>query len=369
MTFSQPQWFAALLLVPLFWMLLGRRGKVGLTHLNGLSNGAGSRFLLVLPKLFFTLALIALSIALARPQRVYFEANDSIQSRDIVITVDKSGSMGSPVQGEMPKRSAPDTELDRDFPGMPKPTFPDANDANGGGAPGGAVGINPGNPFAGGYGFGAPNPPGTVTRIQLAQQAVLDFIRNRYLAKQNDRIAIMTFDIYQYWSWPLTDELKVIYRNAKFISRVTGDGTNFGSIDPGPIDAAITQFDEMGKAQSKVIIMVTDGEDEIPDEAMKRLTDKMLSHGVHFYVVGVGETLATQTVDIMRLADAVNGHVFRVEKAGDMDQVFQQIDAMERSSIKIASTEKRDERFFYFAFAALGLLALGLFSSTLVHNQ
>jgi len=219
-----------------------------------------------------------------------------------------------------------------------------------------------------GYGYGADDP-NAVTRIKLAQAAVLDFVRNRYLAHQSDRIAIMTFDIYQYWFWPLTDDLKIIYRNGKFISKIVGDGTNFGSIDPGPIDAAMSQFDEMGKARSKVIIMVTDGEDEISDEAMQRLIAKMTSHDVHFYVVGVGETLATQTVDIMRLADAVHGHVFRVEKAGDMQMVFQQIDALERSPIKVASTEKRDERFIYFAYAAFGLLALGCLTSMLVHNQ
>jgi Mg-chelatase subunit ChlD len=356
-TFSQPIWFSALLLIPAFWLFLRRRGKVGLTHLNGLSNGFGSRFLLILPKIIFTLAFIALVGALARPQRVYYEADESMNSRDIVITVDKSGSMNSPVTGQMPPHTAPETDLDRDFPGMPNSTV---------NAPPATVT----SPYgAGNGGYDEQQDPNSVTRIKLAQAAVLDFVRNRYIAKQNDRIAIMTFDVYQYWFWPLTDDLKIIYRNAKFISRVVGDGTNFGAIDPGPIDAAISHFDEMGKARSKVIIMVTDGEDEIPDDAMKRLVDKMTSHGVHFYVVGVGETLATQTVDIMRLADAVHGHVFRVEQAGDMQQVFQQIDALERSPIKVASTEKRDERFVYFAFAALGLLALGCFASMLVHNQ
>jgi Ca-activated chloride channel family protein len=353
-TFSQPLWFSALLLIPLFWLFLRRRGKVGLTHLNGLSNGFGSRFLLVLPKIVFTLAFIALVGALARPQRVYYEADDTIKSRDIVITVDKSGSMSTPVAGAMPPRTAPDTDLDRDFPGMPT-----------------SVVNAPPATATGGYPNGGDEEtdPNAITRIKLAQAAVLDFVRNRYIAHQNDRIAIMTFDVYQYWFWPLTDDLKIIYRNGKFISRIVGDGTNFGSIDPGPIDAAISQFDDMGKARSKVIIMVTDGEDEISDDAMKRLIDKMTSHDVHFYVVGVGETLATQTVDIMRLADAVHGHVFRVEQAGDMQQVFQQIDAMERSPIKVASSEKRDERFIYFAFAAFGLLALGCLTSMLVHNQ
>jgi Mg-chelatase subunit ChlD len=355
MTFSQPLWFFILLLIPVFWLFFGRRGKVGLTHLGGLSTDWGSKVLLVLPKIIFSLALVAISGALARPQRVYFVADDSIKGRDIVITVDKSGSMGATVSGKVTSSPIPNTELDRDFPGMPAPAL---NPAAG---PGSSV-------YSGGIGEDETDGQ-SVTRIKLAQSAVLDFVRNRYLARQSDRIAVMTFDMYQYWYWPLTDDLKVIFRNAKFISRIVGDGTNFGSIDPGPLDAAISHFDEMGKARSRVIIMVTDGEDSIPNDAMKRLTEKMTSHDVHFYVVGVGETLATQKVDIMRLADAVHGHVFRVEKAGDMQQVFEQIDAMERSEIKIASTEKRDERFFYFAFAAFGLLALGCFASTLVHNQ
>jgi len=333
-----------------------RRGKVGLTHLNGLSNGFGSRFLLILPKIIFTLAFIALIGALARPQRVYFEADDSIKSRDIVITVDKSGSMGAPVSGELPKRTSPDTELDKDFPGMP------------------GSALNPPNPMGAGAGRGSysgygQSDPNQLTRIKLAQAAVLDFVRNRFIAHQSDRIAVMTFDIYQYWFWPLTDDLKIIYRNAQFISRNTGDGTNFGSLDPGPIDAAMAHFDELGKARSKVIIMVTDGEDGIPPDAMDRLVNLMKKQDVHFYVVGVGETLASQDVDIMRLATAVNGHVFRVENAGDMQEVFKSIDAMERTSIKVASTEKRDERFIFFAFAAFGLLALGCLSSMLVHNQ
>jgi hypothetical protein len=364
MTFSQPYWFAALLLIPVYWLFLRRRGKVGLTHLNGLGNGFGSRLLLFLPKLLFTLALVALIGALARPQRVYFEADDSIKARDIIITVDKSGSMGSQVTGEAPQHSAPATDLDKDFPGMPT----SALDADKSTNPAGSAGAGRGS--YGGYGgYDLPPDPNTLTRIKVAQAAVLDFIRNRYIARQNDRIAVMTFDIYQYWFWPLTDDLKIIYRNAKFLSRTVGDGTNFGSIDPGPIDAAIAHFDEIGKARSKVIIMVTDGEDEISYEAMQRLTDKLNSHDVHFYVVGVGETLARQQVDVMRLADAVHGHVFRVEQAGDMQKVFEQIDSMERSSIKVASTEKRDERFVYFALAALGLLTLGFLSSLLVHNQ
>jgi|GEM_PF-482248 len=357
MIFSQPLWFSALLLIPLFWLFLRRRGKVGLTHLNGLSNGFGSRFLLILPKIIFTLAFIALVGALARPQRVYFEADDSIKSRDIVITVDKSGSMGAPVTGELPKRTSPDTELDKDFPGMPGSSL----------TPPDPIGAGSGR---GSYsGYGGQDDPTRLTRIKLAQAAVLDFVRNRYIAHQSDRIAVMTFDIYQYWFWPLTDDLKIIYRNAQFISRNTGDGTNFGSLDPGPIDAAMAHFDEVGKARSKVIIMVTDGEDAIPPDAMDRLVTMMKKQDVHFYVVGVGETLATQDVDIMRLADAVNGHVFRMENAGDMQEIFKSIDAMERTSIKVASTEKRDERFIFFAFAALGLLALGCLSSMLVHNQ
>ena len=65
----------------------------------------------------------------------------------------------------------------------------------------------------------------------------------------------------------------------------------------------------------------------------------------------------------------VGGKVFRVETAGDLQLVFTAIDQMERSSVSVYSSEKRDERFAAFAIAAILLLVLAGLAEAIVLNQ
>src|SRR5471032_2131711 len=116
MVLSQPLWLFAILLLPVLWFALRRVGKFGLPQVDAAPVSFGSRFLLVLPRLLLALSFVALCLALARPQRVYFEADQSTQSRDIIIAVDRSGSMSTPMPGEMPKSIVGETDLDREYP-------------------------------------------------------------------------------------------------------------------------------------------------------------------------------------------------------------------------------------------------------------
>ncbi|MBN9396995.1 MAG: VWA domain-containing protein [Candidatus Melainabacteria bacterium] len=357
MVFSQPLWLLAALVLPFIWILSRRKGKIGHTRLEDLPDRAlsgSSRFLRHFPRVLIALAFIGLVLGLARPQRVYYEADTSVKSRDIIITVDKSGSMSAPIKGEMPKSIVSDPELDRDFPGKPKP----------GSSP--APSPQPG-PYGGYYGRGGYDRSNS--RLAMAQVAVLDFVKNRHANNTGDRIGVMLFDVYQYWSWPLTSDLKMVYRKVQFADQDMGSGTNFGDIDPGPIDAAMEHFGELGKARSKVIIMVTDGEDDLSPQTQDRLSKLLLDNHVRLYVIGVGETLANYDTPIIRFTDSVGGKVFRVERAGDLKSVFDQIDSLERSSIETYQTEKRQELFFDFIAFAVIFLCLGLLAQAAIVNE
>jgi len=340
MVLSQPLWLLAILFLPVLWFALKRVGKFGLPRIDATAVSFGSRFLLVLPRMLLALSFIALCLALARPQRVYFDADQTTQSRDIIIAVDRSGSMGTSMPGDMPKSIVGETDLDREYPGKTDDKDPTKQ----------------------------ADPAQQLTRLRMAQAATLDFIRNRYKVDEGDRIGVLLFDFAPYWAWPLTSDLKMIYRKIQFADQA-GGGTNFGSYDPGPIDEAVDHFKEMGQAKSKVIIMVTDGEDNISSAAMDRLESKITSNNIRLYVIGVGPTLAQSNVDIMRLSDRVGGKVFRVEQAGDLQLVFSAIDQMERSAVAVHSSEKRDERFAAFALAAILLLVMAGFAEAIILNQ
>lgn len=347
MILLHPMWLVLLLLLPLPWLYLRRKDYLGYSDVRLVDGARGNRFLQSVPPALITIALALLVVCLARPQVRQEDATQTVKSRDIIFAVDISGSMTSKFEGEIPKPEKGNADLDKDLPPLPAKRAGDS-------------GYSSGN---------SPDPDAGKRRIDAAQSAVTRFVRARYLRGEGDRIGIMVFDTEPHWSWPLTDDLKMIYRKGLFISEGIGGGTNFGDRDPGPIDAAAAHIDERGQAATRVLIIVTDGEDSIGYKAMERLVQKLQERHIRLYVIGVGETLAHRDVDIIRLAEAVGGQVFRVENAQDMARCFDSIDQMERSPVEVQTHTSYQDVFFYFAAAALGFLFLGALSEVVIVRQ
>jgi Ca-activated chloride channel homolog len=341
MILLHPWMLALLLLLPLPWLYLRRKEHLAFSDTRMLGKLGLKLPLHRLPLVLFSIAFCLLVVCIARPQIRQDEATQVIKSRDIVMAVDVSGSMSGQFAGEIPKPGG-NTDLDKELP--VKPPAPPRDD----------------------YGY-YPEPG--KRRIDAAEGAILNFVRNRFVRAEGDRIGIMTFDLEPRFSWPLTDDLKMIYRKGLFISEGMGGGTNFGNDDPGPIDLAVEHFDERGQAASKVMILVTDGEDYIDASAFDRLVDKLQSRGVRFYVIGIGDRLAYRDTDIIRLAEKVGGGVFRVENANDMNKVFETIDEMERSPVEVSTRAHYEDIFAIFALAGLSFLMLGLATEALVVSQ
>lgn len=349
MIFLQPLWFLLLLLLPVPWLLLRQKGHLGFSSATLLKGARTNKGLRKVSLALFSLAVIAFAIALARPQMRGEDGTQVIKSRDIIVAVDYSGSMTGRFEGKVLPPEKGDSELDKELPIRPKPPQ-SASDA--------------------GYGYGdsADSEKGN-RRLDAAQAAVLGFIRARYLTAQGDRIGIIMFDEAPIFSWPLTDDLKMIYRKGLFIADVSGGGTNFGNREPGPIDAAAEHFGERGQASSKVLIIVTDGEESIDDSTMKRLVGLIQARGIRLYVVGVGPSLARRDVDIIRLANTVGGSVFRVENNDDMQNCFRSIDELERSPVQVNMRSAYQDRFFIFALIALGLFLLAALAELVIVSK
>lgn len=349
MAFLNPLWFLLLLLLPLPWLILRRKDYVGFSSSRLLEGARRNNVKHRLALVLFSLAVVFLALGLSRPQMRGEAGTQPIKSRDIVVAVDYSGSMTGAFEGQVTPPEKGDSELDKDLPIKPKP-------------PQSASG------YGYGYNYGGEDKKGN-RRLDAAGAAVLSFVRARYVAAQGDRIGIMMFDEGQIWSWPLTDDLKMIYRKGLFIPDLTGGGTNFGNRKPGPIDAAVEHFDERGQAATKVLIIVTDGEESIDESTMARLVDAIGSRGVKLYVVGIGPTLARYDADIIRLAQTTGGAVFRVENNTDMQKCFQSIDEMERSTIMVATRAKFQDRFYIFVFIALGFFVAAALAELLYVSE
>jgi Ca-activated chloride channel family protein len=340
MTFAQPFWFAAILLVPLFFVLK-KRGYLGYSD-HRLLTGTQSRFLRILARTPIALAALAVTllvVALARPQVPGDPVHKRIPGRDIILAVDISYSMTFPWKGKLaPQETPSELAFTQEFNERRREH----------------------------KGLQFVPPKEGLQRIHPTQVALLNFIENRWKKQTGDRIGLILFDVHPRYGWPITDDLRMLYRKAQFIQNNLGTGTNFGKNPPGPIDLAAEHFKESGQAKSRVLILVTDGEDDIDPDTERRLIRILQENNIKLYLVGIGETLAQKEVGIVKLANRFGGNIFRVENTESLNDCFATIDRLEKSAVTISEQETRNDVFFIFAWAALGFLGLFLLSEVFI---
>jgi len=307
----------ALVLVSIGMTLIRRwRQPVELvTSLSIQKNLPRISFVGMFSQTLFLLSMVCLNLWLAQPVIPVSNTMETLETRDIFIAVDKSGSMDSPI-------------LDKD----------------------GNAGER---------------------KIDAAAQAVKFFVERR----KGDRIALAVFDDNTYLHWPMTDNLQVILKKADLISSYAGGGTNFES-PTGPIQTAIDHWKDYGKAKTKVLIMVTDGEAPISDERMAALSKQMKELGGKIYMIGIGETWSDpakadndQVKAIKKLVVELNGVIISAADKEQMLDAIGTIDAMEKSSVKVEVINTYQDISFYFGVFTLFFLMLFLLCVSLTGER
>lgn len=328
-TFMYPMVFWLLLAVPL-WLWLQRRKQPAIGHSRVAVQAKLPAMPLIawLPTVLRTLFLTTAIAALAFPVLPETKKTRTLQTRDIVVAVDFSGSMSISISGGPPPGVASD-----------------------------------------------PARPGTYQRIDAARDAVMQFVSHR----AGDRLGLLIFDDDTYYCWPLSDDLKIITRKAKLLNKYSGGGTNFEGPSQsfpgmGPLQAGIDHHREFGLAKSKVIILVTDGEASISSQRMAELRQQMQSQGIRLYVLGVGESWtgsgfgSSWTADLRTLVTQMNGKVFPVGDAAAMQEAFEQINQLELSTVQLEDTTTYVDIYHYFLAAAV-ILAIAWLGCTIVTRE
>lgn len=267
------------------------------------------------PQVLFLLAMVSLNFWLAKPVLPVTNETRSVETRDIFIAVDKSGSMDSMI------------------------TDAQGND--------------------------------TTKKIQAAADAVKFFVSKR----AGDRIGLAVFDDKTYMHWPLSDDLSIIVQKASLIPLYASGGTNFES-PTGPIVAAINHFRDYGKAKTKVLIMVSDGEAPIAEERMSELAEQMRSVGGKIYLLGVGENWtdpakadSEQTQAIKKFIASLGGEIFAVADGRQMLSAVEKIDSLEKSVVQVELTTTYRDISRYFGFASSLFLFFFIVSIALTRER
>ncbi|MER3497454.1 MAG: aerotolerance regulator BatA [Chitinophagaceae bacterium] len=312
--FARPAMLTLFALLPaLVWWYVTKfnqsQATVKVSTASSFTVSSAKNFFRHLPFVLRLLALSCIIFALARPQTHLDEKLSSGEGIDIVIAMDVSGSM-----------------LSQDF---------------------------------------QPN------RLEVSKQVAEDFIRNRPI----DRIGLVIFSGESYTLCPITtDKNTLLTLVASIRSGMLQDGTLIG-------EGLATAVDRLSRTdvKSKVVILLTDGKEEAPET---RLIDPLTaleiakSRGVKVYTIGMS-AYAVEPVEenikgkksgatnnfldedlLRRIANETGGEYFRARDKLGLQEIYKQIDQMEKSKIEIQSLRHYEEEFVPLLLIALGLLFL-----------
>lgn len=209
-------------------------------------------------------------------------------------------------------------------------------------------------------------------RLEAAKKVAVDFVRNR----PADRIGLVIFAGESFTQCPVTGDHKVLESQ---IIQADGDflvdGTAIGSGLATSVDRLRTS-----EAKSKVVILLTDGENNggLIDPGTAKEIAK--SSGIKVYTIGMGsEGYASTPVEgpggevvmqqervnideplLKAIAAETGGMYFRAKANQGLEAIYKEIDQLEKTKVDIVSTRKYTERFHPLALLAAGFIFVEL---------
>ena len=314
-TFAHPWLLLGLVLVPLMvgWYLWRyRKQEAALQHSDiSLFDGVKQSLRVRLRWLPYALRVVAVGaavVALARPQSQLSRQEMTVEGIDIVMAMDVSGSM-----------------LARDL----KPD-----------------------------------------RLTAAKEVASDFVKDR----PGDRMGLVIFSGETFTQVPLTTDHGVMLNMlAEMKNGLIEDGTAIGD----GLATAISRLKD-SEAISKVIILLTDGMNNAGSVDPYTAAEIAKLYGIRVYTIGVGTygmapypaktpfgTTVMQQIKVeidekllTTIANSTGGKYFRANNNKKLDEIYQEIDKLERSKIEVTEFRRLHEEFYPLVAWALALLLL-----------
>jgi Ca-activated chloride channel family protein len=313
-SFAHPEAFWLLLLVPLliaydFFAVEKRFARVQLSAFSQFDRGSGlaSEIMVSLPMLLRTSSIALLVLAIARPQSELSWQNVTTEGIDIVIAMDISASM-----------------LAKDF-----------------------------------------NP----NRLESAKRVAVDFIKDR----PNDRIGLVVYAGESFTQCPLTTDHKVLTNLFKEVNAgMVEGGTAIGM----GLANAVNRLRE-SEAKSKVVILLTDGDNNAGSISPITAAEIAKSFGVRVYTIGVGSRgkalsptgryrdgrykydyvdVRIDEESLQEIAGLTDGKYFRATNAEALENIYKEIDLLEKTKVKVTEHSQKAEEFFWFAAIGAALV-------------
>jgi Ca-activated chloride channel family protein len=313
MRFADPWW---LLLVPLALLLVWRRRRrpptvlySSVDELRGLPRTMAQRLRGLMP-VVEVLGLCLVAVAIARPQSGREDSVVASYGVAIELVIDKSQSMA-------------ETDLDPD-----------------------------------------PWDREELTRLDVVKRVVADFVDpdGDLPGRPNDLLGLCSFAGYVDAHCPLTLDHQALLQLLAGIEMPRVDGRDPAAREQLMTaigDALVLAVDRLGEApaESKVVVLLSDGESNIGEASTRAAAEAAKAAGVKVYTVGVGRQGQGLDEDaLVEIAEITGGQYFNARDAASLERVYRGIDELERSEIHALQFTRWRERFVPPLLAGIGLL-------------
>ena len=323
LTFARPWLLLLLLAIPLVAYLRGKRGlAAALTYsstnsLRAIAKNSAARAGKILKTLFLA-SLAVFVVALARPQLGKSLTEVEASGIDIMLVLDVSGSM-----------------LTKDF-------------------------------TIGGQ---------EATRVDAIREVTRKFIE----ARPNDRVGIIAFAGRPYVVSPMTLDHDWLLQNLERVRiGLVEDGTAIGSA----MAAAANRLNDK-RAKSHVLVLLTDGENNAGKIPPETAAEAVKALKIHFYAIGAGingiapapiftsrgpltdvegnilyenQQVEFNEAGLKEVSKIANGKFFRATDTKSLEQIYQDIDKLEKSTVSIKKYQHYRDLFPVCLMGGCGLL-------------
>lgn len=213
-------------------------------------------------------------------------------------------------------------------------------------------------------------------RIEAAKQVASEFIAGR----PDDNIGLTVFSGEAFTQCPMTTDHAVLLNlfngvDCKMvINGLLEDGTAVGM---GLVNAVSRLKDS--KAKSKVIVLLTDGSNNRGDISPLTAAEIARNFGIRVYTIGVGKNgnapypqmvggsiqyinipVEIDEKTLAEIASVTGGEFYRATSNNSLKEVYQEIDKLEKTKLKVKQFSKFYEAYMPFALIALISLLIEL---------
>lgn len=213
-------------------------------------------------------------------------------------------------------------------------------------------------------------------RIEAAKNVAAEFISGR----PDDNIGLTIFAGEAFTQCPMTTDHVALLNMLQSVrtdmaSRgIIADGTAIGM----GLANAVSRLKD-SKAKSKVVILLTDGSNNMGDISPMTAAQIAKSYGIRVYTIAVGtDKLAPYPMPVAgriqyvnipveidfktlsQIAATAGGDSYRATNNRELQQIYKDIDTLEKTKMNVKTFSKRYEAYQAFAFAAVVTLLLEL---------